>query len=183
MQHECDSHYNQVSFASYIMKQLRSNLMQIMMMLTMGLAFMNLTAGRKQIFAFIANYFAAFPPLFGIVIAAVYLFFFNQYNREQKLKIEETTDKLKEKLAGYYQSLLKSLLDKIFQELSLELEEEERSFRDALKAVNEIYEEKTLDQENQQTQYKAQVDKLRAQQSELKKQKELYLKLTKALHS
>lgn len=183
MEHECDSHYNQVSFPSYIMKQLRSNLMQIMMMLTMGLAFMNLTAGRRQIFAFIANYFAAFPPLFGIVVAAVYLFFFNQYNREQKLKIEETTDKLKEKLAGYYQSLLKSLLDKIFQELSFELEEEERSFRDALKVVNEIYEEKTLEKENQQNLYKAQIDQLRTQQNDLKKQKELYLKLTKALNS
>lgn len=183
MQQECSTYYNQVSFASYIMKQLRSNLMQIMMMLTMGLAFMNLTAGRKQIFAFIANYFAAFPPLFGMVIAGIYLFFFNQYKREQKLKIEETTDKLREKLAGYYQSLLKSLLDKIFQELSLELEEEDRSFRDALKAVNESYEEKTLEKENQQSQHRAELEQLRAQQNELKKQKELYLKLTKALHS
>lgn len=182
MEYECNYHYNQVSFASYIMKQLRSNLMQIMMMLTMGLAFMNLTAGRKQIFAFIANYFAAFPPLFGTVIATIYLFFFNQYKREQKLKIQETTEKLKEKLDSYYQSLLKSLLDKIFQELSLTLDEEERSFRDTIKLVNETYEEKNLEKETEQNQYKSQIETLRAQQNELKKQKELYLKLSKALH-
>ncbi|NBD15035.1 MAG: FHA domain-containing protein [Cyanobacteria bacterium] len=182
MEHECDSHYKQVSFAGYLMKQLRSNLMQIMMMVTMGSAFIGLGLGRQEISDFVGKHFTAFPPLFGVVIALIYWFFSDQYNQEQKLKIQETTEKLKNKLLSYYQSLLKSLLDKIFQELTLKLEEEERSFRDALKLVNETYEQKILEKEKEQNQYKAQMEELKTQQNELKKQKEHYLKLSKALH-
>ncbi|MEO0834584.1 MAG: FHA domain-containing protein [Cyanobacteria bacterium J06642_3] len=126
----CEISYKQKSLGGYIMKQLRSQMMQVMMMLTLVLGFVGIKSSRNQMMQNLSGVFQQQPWLFGIFVCGIIFLLINAYNSENDSKLEEAGIKLKKDLANYYQSFSKNLLEKVIQDLTLSLELEDKKIAD-----------------------------------------------------
>ena len=160
----------QTSMGGYIMKTLRANMMQVMMMLTMLLGLIGMRAGKNQIFAELAKIFKAAPILLGIVVFLVIFMLTNAYNQENTLKLEEAGEKLKKEVASYYQSLNKNLIDKVIQDITLALDYEAARIDTGLERVQQAYEDYILETEKKQIQIKANLQSLKEKEKNLSKE-------------
>lgn len=167
---ESELRHNQISMAQYIMKSIRSNMMQIMMMLTMVLSLVGLKAGKNQIFAELSKWFKDFPFLLGLAVFALVFFLTNSYNQENNLKLEEAAEKLRKEVTNYYQSLSKNLVEKVFQDLNLNLEYEASRLDDSALRVQETYNDYIAEMEKQQIKVKANLDLLKEKENNLSKE-------------
>lgn len=61
------------------------------------------------------------------------------WQKENQLKLEEATEKIKEKISNYYQSAAKNLVEKIVQDFSMKLEAEEQRVKEAMETVSEQF--------------------------------------------
>jgi hypothetical protein len=170
----------QTSMGSYIMKTLRANMMQVMMMATMVLGLVGLRAGKNQIFAELAKVFKAVPILLGVVVFLIIFMLTNAYNQENNLKLEEAGEKLKKEIGSYYQSLNKNLIEKVIQDINLALEYEANRIDSGLERVQEAYEDYILDTEKQQIQVKANLQSLQEKEKNLSKEITEFTKLVKS---
>lgn len=167
---ESEVKIKQTSMGGYIMKTLRANMMQVMMMVTMLLGLVGMRAGKNQIFAELAKVFKAVPILLGIVVFFVIFMLTNSYNQENALKLEEAGDKLKKEVGSYYQSLNKNLIEKVMQDITLALDYEAVRIDSALERVQEAYDDYILDTEKQQIQIKANLQSLKEKEKNLSKE-------------
>ncbi|NJR46255.1 MAG: FHA domain-containing protein [Hyellaceae cyanobacterium CSU_1_1] len=176
----CETSHKQKSLGAYIMNHLRSQMMQIMMMLTLVLGFVGIKSSKNQMTQGLSNYFKQYPWLFGIFIFGIIFLLVSAYNRENDLKLDEAGVKLKKDLSSYYQSFAKNLLDKVIQDLNLNLELEENKITNGLEIVSDIYSDRLVEVEKQQIriennleQYKTQQKSLATELSEFEKLKQM----------
>lgn len=175
----CETTHKQKSLGAYIMKQLRSQMMQIMMMLTLVLGFVGIRSSKNQMTQGLSNYFKQYPWLFGIFICAIIFFLVSAYNNENDLKLEEAGVKLKKDLSGYYQSFSKNLLEKVIQDITLTLELEDKKISDGLEIASEAYGDRLIEVEKKQTQIKNNLEKYKEQQKSLSTELAEFEKLKK----
>jgi len=82
-------------------------------------------------------------------------FFFllmNAYRSDNQAKLDEAGEKLKKELASYYQSLSKSLLEKIIQEFNMALDYESKKIDDTIAEIQSNYNEYILETEKNPSQ-------------------------------
>ncbi|MEO0849497.1 MAG: FHA domain-containing protein [Cyanobacteria bacterium J06648_1] len=163
----CETTHKQKSLGGYIMKQLRSQMMQVMMMATLGLSMIGITANKGKLMSDMSNYFKQYPWLFGIFVCGIIFLLVSAYNNENDTKLEEAGVKLKKDLSGYYQSFTKNLLDKVIQDITLNLELEDKKIADSLGLVSEAYGDRLIEIEKKQIQIKSNLEKYQAQQKSL----------------
>ena len=163
----CETTYKQKSLGGYIMKQLRSQMMQVMMMLTLVLGFIGIKSSKNQMMQDLSGTFKQQPWLFGVFICGIIFFLINAYNSENDLKLEEAEVKLKKDLSSYYQSFSKNLIDKLIQDITLNLELEDKKISDGLEIASEAYSDRMIELEKQQIQIKHNLEKYQAQQKSL----------------
>ena len=167
---ESELRHKQVSMAGYIMKTLRANMMQVMMMVTMLLALFGQKMGKNQIFGELSKVFKSVPFLLGITVFAIIFFLTNAYNQDTSLKLEEAELKLKKEVSGYYQSLSKNLIEKVIQDINLALEYEASRIDSALEMIQETYNDYILEMEKKQVQIKANLQALQEKEKNLGKE-------------
>ena len=163
----CETTHKQKSLGGYIMKQLRSQMMQVMMMATLGLSMIGITANKGKLMSGMSNYFKQYPWLFGIFVCGIIFLLVSAYNNENDTKLEDAGVKLKKDLSGYYQSFTKNLLDKVIQDITLNLELEDKKIADGLGLVSEAYSDRLIEIERKQVQIKSNLEKYQAQQKSL----------------
>ncbi|MEL6500315.1 MAG: FHA domain-containing protein [Cyanobacteria bacterium J06623_1] len=163
----CETAHKQKSLGSYIMKQLRSQMMQVMMMLTLVLGFVGIKSSKNQMMQNLSGTFKQQPWLFGVFVCGVIFFLVNAYNNENDLKLDDAGVKLKKDLSGYYQSFSKNLLEKVIQDITLNLELEDKKITDGLEIASEAYSDRMIEVEKKQIQIKNNLEKYRAQQKSL----------------
>lgn len=176
---ESEVRHKQVSMGGYIMKTLRANMMQIMMMATMLLAILGQKMGKNEIFGQLSQWFQRFPFLLGLAVFALIFFLTNSYNQDNNLKLEEAEDKLKKEVNTYYQSLSKNLIEKVIQDINLALEYEGNRIDSALERVQEIYGDYISEMEKQQVIIKANLESLKEKEKSLSKEIIEFKKLAK----
>ncbi|WP_036484373.1 FHA domain-containing protein [Myxosarcina sp. GI1] len=160
----CEVSHKQKSLGAYIMKQLRSQMMQVMMMLTLLLGFVGISANKGQMMKNLSGMFQEQPWFFGIFVCAIIFLLVNAYNNDNKHKLEEAGTKLKKDLASYYQSFTKNLLDKVIQDINLALDSEDKKIADTLEFISDTYTDRIVEVEKQQIQIKNNLEKYQAQQ-------------------
>ena len=163
----CETTHKQKSLGGYIMKQLRSQMMQVMMMATLGLSMVGITANKGKLMSGMSDYFKQYPWLFGIFVCGVIFLLVSAYNNENDTKLEEAGVKLKKDLSGYYQSFTKNLLEKVIQDINLNLELEDKKIADGLDIVSEAYSDRLIEIEKKQVQIKSNIEKYQTQQKSL----------------
>lgn len=176
---ESEVRHKQVSMGGYIMKSIRANMMQIMMMMTMILAILGQRMGKNEIFGELSKWFQRFPFLLGLAVFAIIFFLTNAYNQDNNLKLEEAEDKLKKEVNSYYQSLSKNLIEKVIQDLNLALEYEANRIESALERVQEIYNDYIMEMEKQQVMIKANLETFKEKEKNLSKEIVEFKKLIK----
>jgi hypothetical protein len=176
---ESDVRHKQVSMASYIMKSIRSNMMQIMMMATMIFALLGQKMGKNEIFSQLSNVFKQFPFLLGLAVFALIFFLTTSYNQDNNLKLEEAADKLRKEVNSYYQSLSKNLLEKVIQDMNLALEYEANRIDNSLQSIQDTYSNYIMEIEKQQIQIKANLDIFKEKEKNLSKEIAEFKKLIK----
>lgn len=174
---DCQTTHKQKSLGAYIMKQMRSQMMQIMMMLTMVLGFIGIKANRGQMMQNISGVFGQIPWLFGLVICAIIFLLVNAYNNDNNLKLEEAGKKLKKDLASYYQSFTKNLLEKVIQDINLAIESEGKKIDDALEIVSDAYTNRMVEIEKSRVQIQNNLEKYKTQHKSLEKELSEFQKL------
>ena len=163
----CQTSYKQKSLGAYIMKQLRSQMMQIMMMLTLVLGFVGIKSSKNQMTQGLSSYFQQYPWLFGLFVFGIIFLLVNAYNSENDSKLEDAGVKLKKDLSSYYQSFTKNLLDKVTQDITLNLELEDKKIADGLEIASEAYGDRLVEIEKKQLKIKHNLEKYQAQQQSL----------------
>ena len=163
----CETTHKQKSLGGYIMKQLRSQMMQVMMMATLGLSMIGITANKGKLMSDMSEQFKKYPWLFGIFVCGVIFLLVSAYNNENDTKLEDAGVKLKKDLSGYYQSFTKNLLEKVIQDITLNLELEDKKIADGLELVSEAYSDRLIEIEKKQIQIKSNLEKYQAQQKSL----------------
>lgn len=175
----CEVRHKQTSIVNYLMKEIRTNMMQYMMMITLLLAVVGIRGGKNQIFAKLSEFFKAYPWSLGIVIFAVFTFLLNAYNSDNQLKLEEAGEKLKKELTAYYQSLSKNLLEKIIQEFTVALDYELKKLEDTFSEIQSNYNDYILESEKQQVKSQANLDNYREKEKNIEKEIVEFQKLTR----
>ena len=164
---DCETTHKQKSLGAYIMKQLRSQMMQIMMMLTLVLGFVGINSNKGQMTRKMSETFQQYPLLFGLFICAIIFLLVNAYNGDNDLKLEEAGKKLKKDLASYYQSFTKNLLDRVIQDITLALELEDKKISNGLELAADAYTDRMIDVEKKQVEIKNNLEKYKEQQKNL----------------
>ncbi|WP_017292655.1 FHA domain-containing protein [Geminocystis herdmanii] len=167
---DSDVRHKQVSMAGYIMKTIRSNLMQIMMMATLVFAILGQKVGKNEMFAQLSGVFRQFPFLLGLGVFALIFFLTTSYNQDKNLKLEEAAEKLRKEVSSYYQSLSKNLLEKVIQDMNLTLEYEANRLDNSLQNIQETYNDYIIEQEKQQISIKANLDLFKEKEKNLSKE-------------
>ena len=142
-----ESRYKQSNFWGYLSKTLRTNLMQIVAMVTMlggGLIHFN-----KAMLIF---------PLIPVVGVCAYL----SHEHEKEAKIREVSEKLQKDATTYYLSYTKGLLDRLVQRLGGLLDLEEKRFRETLENVKEAYSLHQVELDKMQNELKVQIPAMKS---------------------
>lgn len=178
-----ETRYDQeISPLAYVSKQIRANLMQLTFFLTLTAMVGGAAAsggGRKFLNGMISHV-TKMPLLFGILIFLIVYFLVYSYQKDSKIKLEDIGEKLKKDLSGHYQSLAKSLTEKISQDISGVLELEERNLKELLETTGEQFTSCIIDRERNNLLIKGQIDQLKAWQKTLEKDKNDFLRLKKS---
>ena len=173
----CEVRHKQTSLLNYLMKEIRTNMMQYMMMITLFLGLVGIRGGKNIFFEKLSGFFKAYPWSLGLVIFAVFTFLLNAHNSDNQLKIEEADEKLKKELTSYYQSLSKNLLEKIIQELTIALDSEMKKLEDTFSEIQSNYNEYILESEKQQANSQANLDNYREKEKNIEKELQEFQKL------
>ena len=157
------------SFIMYMLKQIRSNLMQIMMMTTLLLTIIGIDSNKKQLLSQISRIFNDFPWLLGVVVFIIIFTLSKIYYQQEDFKKQEQENKLKKELTNYYQSLSKNIVEQIVQTFNYTLEQESKKIQTALKEVQKYYEDYLVSIQQQQLKTKQDIDLLKKEQQNIQK--------------
>lgn len=170
VQNDSEVAYKETSVFDYIMKQLRTNMMQIMMMFTLILPLIGIKVNKTTLFGYLSQTFVKYPWSFGIFICVISYLLINAYKQDNQAKIEEACQVLKKDANSYYQSFAKNLSDRAIQELIWALEEEEKRIVASLAKVEHFSTEQLLDTERKLMQLKNGLEQDKLQQKNLEKE-------------
>ncbi|PSF31690.1 forkhead-associated protein [Aphanothece hegewaldii CCALA 016] len=173
----CEVRHKQVSLPSYLMKEIRTNMMQYMMMITLVLALIGIRGGKNQIFEQLSKTFKSYPLLLGAVIFGIFFLLMNAYRADNQMKLDEASEKLGKELAGYYQSLSKNLIEKIIQEFNLALDYEAKKIEDTVAEIQSNYNEYIIDIEKIQVKLQANLEQYKEKEKNLDKETAEFQKL------
>lgn len=140
----CESYYKEVSVGSYLIRQVRTQWMGIMFLLTFvtmtGLSSTNRRDFMKNIFKPIFG-FKDNPVLLTIGLAVplcfLFLLLFYNYSQDSQQKLEDEAKKLRKELQNYYQSFAKLSVEKLAQDLVSAVEAEEERLRRIIDSFRE----------------------------------------------
>jgi hypothetical protein len=170
VQNDSEVAYKETSIFDYILKQLRTNMMQIMMMFTLILPLIGIKVNKTILFGHLSQFFVKYPWSFGIFICFISYLLMNAYKQDNQAKLEEACQVLKKDANSYYQSFAKNLCDRAIQEINWALEESEKKMVTSLAKVEEVYTEKMLDIERKLMQLKSSLEQDKLQQKNLEKE-------------
>lgn len=155
-----ETRYKQLTPPGYLLKNFRGQLIPVVMLVGLfGGIFISIKKDDRVNVILLAG---LIPLVFvGTIIS---------FNREKAAKMEEETQKLKDKSTSYYQSLAKSVADRLVQKLSFLLEEEERRFRESLEAIDQQYNAHLGELEKSHLQLKVKTEKYKLQLKNLDKE-------------
>lgn len=145
----CETRYKHITIGGYLVKNIRMQAMQWVGLFTM-------VAGSLMLL--LPEHSSSTGNLRGYILLVVLpiiapcLFF--SYKHERKEKSQEAVERLQKDLMSHYQSIVKSLADKLGQYLVTVVESEERQFKDILETINDQFSEL----ERNQLQLKAQLE-------------------------
>lgn len=105
------------------------------------------------------------------VLAVAIPFLIISYDREKPLKLEQDGEKIKKDLCSYFQSLTKSLVEKIVQILNQRLEVEDQRIKGIIETIGEELAASIAETEKQQALVKVNLEKIKLQQKSLEKEK------------
>lgn len=171
-----ETHYSTMGFGSYIMKNLRTNMMSIGMMLgslsAVGGA-IGWLIGHQQNSAEKNNSadetLTAITTLIGFLIAV--LIVISGYPKEKEDEVKQNIEKLTSDRCKDYKYVAKELVNKMQQLIGLILDSEEQKFKKILEIVEEHSTDYTIEAKNTLTQLKAQEMELKKERLELEKLK------------
>lgn len=165
-----ETHYSTMGFGSYIMKNLRTNMMSIGMMLTalsgVGAAIGWFITGQQQSEDDSLKYFTT---LIGFLVAV--LIVMSGYPKDKQDEVKQNIEKLTSDRCKDYKYVAKELVNKMQQLISLILDSEEQKFKKMLEIVEEHSTDYTIEAKNTLTQLKAQEMELKKERLELEKLK------------
>lgn len=174
--------YRPLSPLEYIVKQIRTQTMQWMFILGIPVTLVSLLGiggGKNKIipsiFAFLLGGVKDKPWLLVLGLTIIFYALFTSLvyalQKDNKLKLEEATEKLKEKISSYYQSVAKNLVEKIVQDFSMKLEVEEQRLKEAMETVSEQLTAHLTELEKSELAIKLNLEKCKVQQKSLEKEK------------
>ncbi|AFY84387.1 FHA domain-containing protein [Oscillatoria acuminata] len=173
-----ETHYSTMGFGSYIMKNLRTNMMSIGMMLTslsgvgaaIGLLISLFSTQAQQAEQNSGNdTLMAITTLIGFVIAV--LIVISVYPKDKQDELKKNIEKITSEGCKNYKYVAKELVNKMLQLINLVLDAEEQKFKKMLEIVEEHSTDYTLEAKNTLTQLKAQEMELKKERLELEKLK------------
>jgi pSer/pThr/pTyr-binding forkhead associated (FHA) protein len=162
--------YKETSLFDYILKQLRTNMMQIMMMFTLILPLLGIKVSKTTLLGHLSQVFVKLPWLFGIVVCLISYLLVNAYQQDNQSKLEGACQVLRKEANNYYQSFAKSLCDRAIQEINFGLEKEEKKIVKTLGEVEQVYAEYLLNTEKNLIQIKSVLEQDKLQQKNLEKE-------------
>lgn len=178
LEYPWETHYSTIGFGSYIMKNLRTNMMSIGMTLgtlsAVGTAIgwmitsaldgktQNSNTGNNDSLKYITTLIGFFVALI-IVISG--------YPQEQQNEIKQNFEKLTLERCKDYKYVAKELVNKMVQLISLILDAEEQKFKKMLEIVEEHSTDYTIKNQNTLKELKSQEMELKKERLELEKLK------------
>ena len=164
-----ETHYSTMGFGSYIMKNLRTNMMSIGMTLGtlsgVGAAIGWLITGEQSE----NDRLKYFTTLIGFSMAI--LIVMSGYPKEKQAELKENIEKLTSDRCKDYKYVAKELVNKMVQLISLTLDSEEQKFKKILEIVEEQSTDYTIEAKKTLTQLKSQEMELKKERLELEKLK------------
>ncbi|MDV2995312.1 MAG: hypothetical protein N4J56_004966 [Chroococcidiopsis sp. SAG 2025] len=147
-----EGRYQGVSPLTYVLKQIRANMMQFTFLVGFGAMFIGIrvSGGGKQVISSITQPLRENPILFGIVIFLLICLLTYTYQKDTTLQLEAIADKLRKELSNHYQSLSKNLVEKLVLEITTVLETGEKRLKDALEIANDQFTTYIIDIEKNQ---------------------------------
>ncbi|MGL4502258.1 MAG: FHA domain-containing protein, partial [Planktothrix sp.] len=165
-----ETHYYTISFVSYIMKNLRTNMMSIGMMLGsmsgVGAAIGWFITGQQNSANENLKYITT---LIGFLIAV--LIVISGYPKDKQDELKQNLEKITSERCKDYKYVAKELVNKMLQLINLVLDAEEQKFKKMLEIVEEHSTDYTIEAQNTLTQLKAQEMELKKERLELEKLK------------
>jgi type III secretory pathway component EscS len=168
-----EGRYQGVSPLTYVLKQIRANMMQFTFLVGFGAMFIGIrvSGGGKQVISSITQPLRENPILFGIVIFLLICLLTYTYQKDTTLQLEAIADKLRKELSNHYQSLSKNLVEKLVLEIATVLETEEKRLKDALEIANDRFTTYIIDIEKNQLLLKSNLEQQKIQLRNLDKEK------------
>ncbi|NHC37829.1 FHA domain-containing protein [Scytonema millei] len=168
-----EGRYQGVSPLTYVLKQIRANMMQFTFLVGFGAMFIGIrvSGGGKQVISSITQPLRENPILFGIVIFLLICLLTYTYQKDTTLQLEAIADKLRKELSNHYQSLSKNLVEKLVLEITTVLETEEKRLKDALEIANDLFTTYIIDIEKHQLLLKSNLEQQKIQLRNLDKEK------------
>ncbi|PSB64659.1 hypothetical protein C7B79_08740, partial [Chroococcidiopsis cubana CCALA 043] len=168
-----EGRYQGVSPLTYVLKQIRANMMQFTFLVGFGAMFIGIrvSGGGKQVISSITQPLRENPILFGIVIFLLICLLTYTYQKDTTLQLEAIADKLRKELSNHYQSLSKNLVEKLVLEITTVLETEEKRLKDALEIANDKFTTYIIDIEKNQLLLKSNLEQQKIQLRNLDKEK------------
>ncbi|MBD2308227.1 FHA domain-containing protein [Chroococcidiopsis sp. FACHB-1243] len=168
-----EGRYQGVSPLTYVLKQIRANMMQFTFLVGFGAMFVGIrvSGGGKQVISSITQPLRENPILFGIVIFLLICLLTYTYQKDTTLQLEAIADKLRKELSNHYQSLSKNLVEKLVLEITTVLETEEKRLKDALEIANDKFNAYIIDIEKNQLLLKSNLEQQKIQLRNLDKEK------------
>ncbi|OWY66347.1 hypothetical protein B7486_37135 [cyanobacterium TDX16] len=168
-----EGRYQGVSPLTYVLKQIRANMMQFTFLVGFGAMFIGIrvSGGGKQVISSITQPLRENPILFGIVIFLLICLLTYTYQKDTTLQLEAIVDKLRKELSNHYQSLSKNLVEKLILEITTVLETEEKRLKDALEIASDRFTTYIIDLEKNYMLLKSNLEQQKIQLRNLDKEK------------
>jgi pSer/pThr/pTyr-binding forkhead associated (FHA) protein len=174
-----ETHYSTMGFGSYIMKNLRTNMMSIGMMLTalsgvgaaigFGISLFSTPPAQQAQQNSGNNTLTASTTLLGFGLALIIVI--SGYPKDKQDELKKNLEKITSERCKDYKYVAKELVNKMLQLISLVLDAEEQKFKKMLEIVEEHSMDYTIEAQNTLTQLKAQEMELKKERLELEKLK------------
>ncbi|WP_281261715.1 FHA domain-containing protein [Aphanothece hegewaldii] len=154
---EIETKYKQPNIIGYLFKNLRGQIISVLgMVVIIGGAFLPKSIDKNKLIPLL---------LLPIIIAT-----FFAYKQDKITRLEEETEKIKERMIKYYELFSKKLVDNLIEKINLKLEEQERKIKEILETVDEQYKVYLAELDKKQLEVKSITEQSKLQQKALEKE-------------
>ncbi len=157
--------YQETSLINYLLKNTRSQVTSVVSLIVLFIGTIATFVGGMQQKGLIV----AGITLIVLIFTTPFLIY--NFYQEKPLKLEQEGEKIKKDLCSYFQSLAKSLVDKIMQTLTQRLEVEDQRIKGIIETIGEELAASIAQTEKQQALVKVNLEKIKLQQKSWEKEK------------